>query len=428
MRKSHLTYIFLFILTCSGSLLQAQAENDEKIDSLRKVLFTQKGEARAHTLFQLGLALSTSDIDQSLSHLKSALLIGKEYNDEAFVAKCNMQLASNEIKTGKWTESLGYAVQALPFFEDKNDSTSLSRLYGLMGNAYNDLGLDDQALKYQLKALEHIDMKSSSPKTLGPTYNNVANIYTKLGERDKAKEFYERSLKIFKDAGDTVRYVTIMNNMSASYTVDEVEVALDTLNKALEIVKALDNPNLLSMVYYNIAYQNTRSGEVDEGEKYLKLSKEAYQQSQFRYLPPQFLLEEASIFRNREQYDSAEHVLKRLLGVAEEQNMLQFKLMAYDQLGSLYKEIDNSDSALHYVEIAGAIRDSLEKAKQENLLAGLKIDNEFSRKQEQLDQRIESKKEASRQAQIRYWVSMGLMLLIIGGLVYYIIKLRQKSA
>lgn len=428
MGKLRLTITFLLLTSCMGGFLTAQPVSEEKIDSLRKVLFTQKAEARAHTLFQLGLALSSTDLDQSISHLKSAQVMGKEYNDEAFVAKCNLQLANNEIRRGKWTESLEFSIQALPFFEEKKDSVSLSRLYGLMGNAYNDLGLDNQSLRYQLEALQHIDVRSSSPKTLGRAYNNVANLYTTLGETEKATDFYQRSLKIFKDAGDTVRYVTIMNNMSAIYTVEEVGIALDTLNKALGLVKEMGNPNLLSMVYFNIAYQNTRSGNPDTGAKFLKLSKEAYQQSQFRYLPPQFLLEEAAIYRNKEQYDSVEVTLQRLLKVAESQNMLQFKLMAYDQLGKLYKTLDKSDKALQYIEMSGTIRDSLERAKQKNLLAGLKIDNEFSRKQEELDQRVESKRVADRQAQIKYWSSMSFLLLIIGGLVYYIIRLRRKAA
>lgn len=427
MRNILSIFTLLLALSLGSSLLMAQPSNDAKIDSLRKVLFTQKGEARAHTLFQLGIALTNSDLDQSLSSLNSALTMGQQYNDEAFVAKCNLQLASNEIRRGKWTEAISHAIEALPYFESRRDSSQLTQLYGIMGNAYNDLGLTDQSLKYQLEALEHIDISSSSPVTLGRAYNNVANLYTKLDEVEKATDFYQRALSIFKDAGDTIRYITIMNNMSAIYDIDEVEIALDTLNKALAIAERLGNSNIKSMVYFNIAYQKTRSGKPETGWRYLQLSKEEYQKSQFRYLPPQFLMEEAAIYRNRKRYDSVEVILNRLLKVAKDQNMLQFEVMAYDQLGSLYKTLDNSEKALYYIELSTGIKDSLERAKQENLLAGLKIDNEFSRKQEELDQRVATQKTADRKNRFQYWASVGFLMLVIAGLIYYIMRLRSKS-
>ncbi len=427
MRKIWSTSIFLFIMGCLAHPLLAQPNNQEKVDSLRKVLFTQKGEARAHTLFQLGLALSSEDIDQSLSHLNSALVMGKQYKDDAFVAKCNVQLASNQIRRGKWTDGLENAIQALPFFEEKQDTSNLIRVYSIMGNAYNELGLGDLALQYQLKVLEHINIKTETPLTLGRTYNNVANLYTKRGENDKAKDFYERSLNLFREAKDTVRYITLLNNMSAIYDKEESDIAIDSLEKALKMAERMQNPNLLSMVYFNISYQNTRAGRPETGWRFLQLSKEAYQKSQFRYLPPQFLLEEAAVYRNRKRYDSVEVILKRLLKVVEEQQMKDFTLIIYDQLRDLYKTLNNSDSALHYLELATAIRDSLEQEEKANLLAGLKIENEFTQKQKQLDQISVEKKSLNRKARIRYWLSVSVLLLVIGGLVYYISRLRKKN-
>jgi tetratricopeptide (TPR) repeat protein len=415
--------LFLALLTLA-TLLRA---NSPEVDSLRKALLTQQGEARAHTLYQLGQALGPQDLDQSLTHLQNALALAQQSNDQAFTAKVSFSIGVVQSQRGKFQDALTHSLDALSFFRSRKDSARLVSIYNTLGGAYKEVGLYDLSLQYYLEMLKH--MKETNPMNLGRAYNNISNLYFSIDENEKALEYSQRSLDLFLQNKDTSRIVYILNNMSGIFPAEEAQRAIDTLNRALEMVEnhPEPDPSLLSMVYYNLSYQHTRLEKPNEAARYLRMSKKAYEKSQFRYLPPQFFLEEASIYQQKGQADSAVYSLKEAIRISSKQNMRSYLLTAYQQLSSLYKEQERSDSALRYLELGNALRDSMELQEKEDYKAGLQIENEFRQKQALMEQIEENNRNQIRNEKMRYWFSVGGLLAVIIGLLFYIRALRRKK-
>ncbi len=400
--------------------------NSPEIDSLREVLLHQKGEAKAHSLYRLGELLSKDNFDQSLSQLQAALSLAMQYNDKDLTAYCYKTLSEVQSKRGKYKEALPQARKALTYFKGIQDTARMEQLYNTLGNCYNQLGLYDRALEHYLLMLNLI--QADKVVDMGRAYNNIANLYTSLHEKEKALAYSKRSLDIFRELNDTTRIIYVMNNMTGIFDApDQSREAIDTLLKALKLAENADDPTLLTMVSFNLAYHHGHLKEVEPAKKYMNQCNAYFKQSSFRTIPPPYLLEEANIYKLENQLDSALLILKQTVQITADQQSLQYRMISYSQIADIYKQIDRTDSALHYMELYSTLRDSLYSAEKENLQAGAKIDLELKEKEDELMLIRANEAEALRKDRRNSMILNILLGIGLLGLIIYVAFLRKKT-
>ena len=157
----------------------------------------------------------------------------------------------------------------------QNDITATS--YNNIGNVYRKLGDYDKALEYHNKALEiKKAVLGEKHRDTADSYNNIGNVYSELKDYDKALEYYIKALKIRKDVLGEDHPNTAgsyLNIGSVYYILGNYNKALEYYFKALEIYKAVfgeNNPDTADS-YYNIGLVYDKLGDYDKAlEHYFK--------------------------------------------------------------------------------------------------------------------------------------------------------------
>ena len=107
--------------------------------------------------------------------------------------------------------------------------TSFPRSAVLHNNLGNALRFSDAD-----EAIEHYKMAISLESNYVRAYNNVANLYTNIGQVDKAIEFYRKALIARPDP--TVRYYAIHYNLGMAYlSKDDLTQAVGCFKKTVEL-------------------------------------------------------------------------------------------------------------------------------------------------------------------------------------------------
>ncbi|MEQ8974090.1 MAG: tetratricopeptide repeat protein [Coleofasciculus sp. C1-SOL-03] len=91
--------------------------------------------------------------------------------------------------------------QALTRYREIRDRKGEGYSLGSLGNAYNRLGEYQKAINYFILCVE-ITQEIGDRKGEGYSLGNLGNAYTYLGEYQKAIDYYQQSLAIFQKIGD----------------------------------------------------------------------------------------------------------------------------------------------------------------------------------------------------------------------------------
>ena len=154
--------------------------------------------------------------------------------------------------------------------------------YGLLGSAYENKGEYEKAIEYNEKCL------AIYKKTLGPehfsvaiTYVNIGLVYKNKGEYDKAIGYYEKALTIFlKSLGaDHPLVATTYVSIGAAYSnKGEYDKAIEYYEKALAIQLKTLGPNHpdVGITYNNIGVCYSNKGAKTKALAYLQKAKGIY--------------------------------------------------------------------------------------------------------------------------------------------------------
>jgi CHAT domain-containing protein/tetratricopeptide (TPR) repeat protein len=134
------------------------------------------------------------------------------------------------------------------------ESTTLNNI----GAVYSDLGRKNEALEYYEKALT-IQKVIGDRDGESTTLNNIGRVYDTLGQKKKALEYYEKALTISQAVGDRDGMATTLNNIGKVYSdLGQKQNALEYYEKALPIQKAVGDRegeaatlNNIGGVYYS---------------------------------------------------------------------------------------------------------------------------------------------------------------------------------
>ena len=101
---------------------------------------------------------------------------------------------------GQYEQALEKLEQAATLYQAIDDGASLGTVYNSVGRLYRAHGRLDEALKFQLKALE-VHQQRGAPMTLVQSLNAVATVYGFIGDLPTARTYYDRALALAEQFG-----------------------------------------------------------------------------------------------------------------------------------------------------------------------------------------------------------------------------------
>ena len=218
--------------------------------------------------------------------------------------------------------------------------------------AYNNLGLIKKSLGFYQEALEYynkaeglIPEGNENQMNLAFIYNNKSRIYTFMRSYSTAKEYLEKSIRIFNSLSDKEK--SVLSSLSTAYLnlgIIYYELAdYESALKNLEISSRLKEENDLpetELTYLNLAKTYSRIGDTGKAEKYynrcLEIMKAKYGEGYYRlsevYFGYGIFLSETG--RTAQALEAHKNALKICLENYGEKHPLV--AISYEQLGDYY--------------------------------------------------------------------------------------------
>lgn len=184
--------IFLLVFfTTSITFSQIQ-----KIDSLKKVVKTLKGEEKVNVLNDIAHAYTHSNSDSSKHYVKQALILAKGLKYKTGEADSYNKLSVLSLMESKFEESIKYSLDALKILESKNDFSKSAESYINLANAYLNLNNFSFAIDNYKKAV-NLYIKNKDSLSLATVYNNIAVCYDNQEILDTAFQYYQKAYPYF---------------------------------------------------------------------------------------------------------------------------------------------------------------------------------------------------------------------------------------
>lgn len=244
----------------------------------------------------------------------------------------------------------------------------ISFAYNTLALVYMDLGKYDKALEFNEKSFDSKlkDMKYdeqdvstiyANMQEIATSYCNMGNVYTELGNYDKALEYHNKALAIGIDISgeDSSENVIHYNNIGSTYIyLKEYITALKYLNKALEIeikTSGGDRP-IVASKYGNIgdayAYLKDFDRALDYHKKALEICIRIFDEKHPN--TGKSYLGLGGAYLGLGEYNTALEFLNKALAIQlENYGEEHLDIVAiYSNLGQVYKNLADYDNALNY--------------------------------------------------------------------------------
>ncbi|MEG4219529.1 CHAT domain-containing protein [Microcoleus sp. Pol12A6] len=226
----------------------------QKFDAARSLYQRLRNrEKEAYTLHQMGFITNRlGDRQQALDYYKQALSWNQTVADRPVQALILNNIGAVYYALGEKQQAIDYYNQALSLIREMGDrpeaSINLSNISNLPANS--DTSLGDRTAE-------------------ATTLNNIGLAYSDLGEKQKAKEYFNQALPLFRAVGDRAKEATTLTNIGLVYSdLGEKQTALDYYKQALDLRQKAGDRRGEALTLNNTGTTYSELGKQQKAEEY----------------------------------------------------------------------------------------------------------------------------------------------------------------
>lgn len=181
----------------------------------------------------------------------------------------------------------------------------------------------------------------------------LGNINLVKGQYPKAVEYYEKSLQITQEYGDSARISDLYSNIGIAYArMGDQETYLAYLLKTLDIDRKMGNEHMIAADYNNIGNVYLNTHEPHEALSYYRKALEYNVSRSDSSLLYAIYGNISNFYHLVEKYDSAKYYSQKAIQVATLTGNNNELGTAYGNMALLYSKLQQYDSAIHYYDVA----------------------------------------------------------------------------
>ena len=270
-------------------------------------------DAEGSMLDNLGLTYQNlGQYNKAIDFHQQSLAISKEIDDFYTEAVSLGNLGSVYNNLEQYQKALDFYKQSLAIVKQIGDRNMEAVLINNLGSVYLDLGQYNKAIDFsqqslalrkeigdlrnEIKAASQNDLITffnpdsdfyNSPSGEAANLNNLGNAYSKLGQYNKARDFFQQSLAIFKQIGDREGEGITLSNIGLAFSkLNQPEIAIlfykqsvnvrETIRKDIKGLSKEEQKSYLSTVedtYRNLADLLLKQDRILEAQQVLDLLK-----------------------------------------------------------------------------------------------------------------------------------------------------------
>ena len=383
-----------------------------------------------------------------------AMSIGCLAQDADSLDKLKKRIYSHYYQS-EFSEVVKCGNEALEVYKANGLLFDMAGCYNVMGNAYQRLGQFKEAIEcYELCAETMESLKNSESdenreeasafydKNIRYTRNNMAEIYTTLGEYDEAEKLYRNCVEMLGEPTDTIDFLDLsvyLQNLAGVGLKQAVVLEGDEKQQRLaSAVEMAEQAYALSEQYgdkpfkrvnktFTLAQAYFAIGRTDEG---LALANKALDMAEAQddpYLKAEIHAILGGFEAQLGKYAAAERHYRTAMDIAEENGFDELLMTALNGGYESAKQFDLK-LALDYFEQSTAIKDSIFNADQQRLLRDYQARYDLSEKEHQIALQEEKNKTIRIKFVVLSVLAVLLLVLMVVGFYVGFKRKRQNAA
>lgn len=464
MKRTLLNLVFILAIGC----YTLNAQNQHSIDSLQKLLSTQKDTVRINTLIEISKAYRFFDSPKGLLYASQALRESKKINylngiisglnglgvyyfttnrtakaiqvyseclalakaggrkDKIADANNNISLAYQFSDNYKKSNEFGLLAIA-QYAELKNEEYKAGALQSV-GDNYYYLGQYNIALKYQFEA-SSIREKLTNKSDIALSYRSIATVYTDMGKLKEALEFIDKAIHIYKELNywDMIADPLVAKgNIFSDWQM--YDSALVCYTKALAVFQKLDNIQGISIVYNNLGNMHNNQGKIERAiyyfNKAIQLKRELGDDRGIAIAS----LNIAACYTNSNKAKEALPYLDEALLLGKKIDSKDIQQDVIQTLAVAHAALGNYKDAYSYEEQYAALKDTLYTKETSKQFA--EMETRYNSEKKETENKLLKKESDLQQVKLnrnKLWFS-GLAIILVLLTVLSFLVLRNSRA
>ncbi|MGC9374648.1 MAG: tetratricopeptide repeat protein [Bacteroidales bacterium] len=169
---------------------------------------------------------------------------------------------------GKYEEAMSNLMEALAIYESINDSYSIAKTYVNLGLLYFQQKEYDKSLEFYNRSLQ-IKRSLNDQEGIALLYNNIAivNYYTE--NYDSVRYYFQKAYDIYEKEGNKRSQVMALSNLAEIYSVlGQKDKALESYFDVLKLEKELGEKAQVGKTYFLIGNLYYNRQEIQEAKSY----------------------------------------------------------------------------------------------------------------------------------------------------------------
>jgi len=244
-------------------------------------------------------------------------------------------------------------------------------------------------------------------------YNNLGVIYNYFNRLDIAKEFFTKALNLCEDS---IRMAVYLNNLGDNaIKTDKIDSAFYYLNKSFQISKQ-HNDIYLEMILNSIAESYQKNKLYDSAFHYFGLSQNEARKKDRTDLESEFLSKSGKLFFEVNNIDSALHYINLSNIIAIEKKFSGILADNYLLLSKIEESKGSSKSAFEYFKFYANLKDSIYSIDKFSEINQLQRLYEISKTNQQIEELLidrQLKENTIHYQRIVQWIVIIAILLLI---------------
>ncbi len=316
--------------------------------------------------------------------------------------------------------------KALRLARKNTDSIGVAQLKRHIGVANYFSGKYDVAAKYLQEAIAILEKDKKNRSKLAPVYNDLAKLYRKTRDLDKALENYSNANAIYRSLNDTAGIAMILNESGVVYEYKyDYKEAVNRYSMSMHLAEKAGDSLSVSYSLSNIAGVYVIEKKYDLAEKNLlrclrirEILKDSFAMA--------LAYSDLGVAMNAKgDYKKAIDYLTLSNRLAEKLRYPELQSNNYNELSAVSQKQGDFQKAFEYFNKRTALRDSLFNLEKTKEIQRLNSQYETARKEQQIQ---------SQQNRIRMqnYLMAGIGVLVVLGLMlafsyYKRYRLKQES-
>ena len=304
-----------------------------------------------------------------------------------------------------------YSIELLETAQALDSSSYLYDGFLHKGNALSQKGDLPQALESYFQAAK-IATAEKNKHNLGIIDITIADVYSFMGNHDKAVHHYRSAIKIHRENDSILMLATALENLGDEYlNVSKPDSALIMFEQSGPIFKSLSNMYAIAMNIGNKGIAYALQGKDDLAKENMDHAIVMLERTKEFYPISVYLSYISDIYLKKNNWAAALAYAERSLELAQRYGLKDQISEANLQLSNLYEQADNPAESLKYYKDYTVYKDSVKNITAVQQLADLQV----SQKQTEVDL-LNQQKKNQRNISIATAIALFFIVLLAFGL------------